>query len=201
MSVDIFALMKKEEEKKTLVKSYEILKFERNPLVPCKGVLARFDARISDVIPIIFIRHLGTSSYIPRENILTLKLHQRLITLYPDGRVALNAAWEERAARKVLEDVKELINEAYGELLREGMPTEEEVLRALKLSWSDVYELLPKTNCGECGYQTCSSFAAAVFRGEARLDTCKPLVARREESERRLAEAFSSRILRALGWR
>ena len=36
----------------------------------------------------------------------------------------------------------------------------------------DVFKLLPRTNCRECGFGTCLAFAAAVSRGESGLDRC-----------------------------
>ena len=39
----------------------------------------------------------------------------------------------------------------------------------------DIFKILEKSNCGECGFQTCLAFAAAVFRGEKRLEDCPRL--------------------------
>ncbi len=39
----------------------------------------------------------------------------------------------------------------------------------------EVYRLLPRTNCGECGISTCLAFAAAVLKGEKRPDDCPAL--------------------------
>ncbi len=39
----------------------------------------------------------------------------------------------------------------------------------------DVFKLLPKTNCKQCGYPTCLAYAAALRAGEARLEQCPPL--------------------------
>src|SRR5512139_1984263 len=36
----------------------------------------------------------------------------------------------------------------------------------------DVYQSLPKTNCGECGVRGCMAFAAAVLGGDKRLRDC-----------------------------
>lgn len=36
----------------------------------------------------------------------------------------------------------------------------------------DVFKLLDKSNCRECGAPTCLAFAAAVFKGEQRLNEC-----------------------------
>ena len=40
----------------------------------------------------------------------------------------------------------------------------------------DIYRLLPQTNCGECGYDTCMSFAAHLLDRSAKPTQCKPLV-------------------------
>lgn len=36
----------------------------------------------------------------------------------------------------------------------------------------DVYKLLPKTNCKECGYITCIAYAAGLIEGKADLSQC-----------------------------
>ncbi len=53
----------------------------------------------------------------------------------------------------------------------------------------DVYRLLPKTNCKECGEQTCMSFAFKLVKGEKRIEDCKPLLKPEfEENRKRLEE-------------
>ncbi|HIP58381.1 MAG TPA: hypothetical protein EYH00_03645 [Archaeoglobus profundus] len=39
----------------------------------------------------------------------------------------------------------------------------------------EIYELLPKQDCGACGYESCYECARAIAKGEATLDTCKVL--------------------------
>ncbi len=39
----------------------------------------------------------------------------------------------------------------------------------------DLFKLLPQTNCRDCRELTCLAFAAAVFRGEKRLEACPHL--------------------------
>jgi len=39
----------------------------------------------------------------------------------------------------------------------------------------DVYKYLPKTNCKECGEQTCMAFAVKLLNGEKDVKDCKPL--------------------------
>lgn len=54
------------------------------------------------------------------------------------------------------------------------------------LTGLEIYKLLPKTNCGECGVPTCLAFAMALAAGKTELDRC-PYVS--EESRAKLADA------------
>lgn len=45
-----------------------------------------------------------------------------------------------------------------------------------ELSPIDVYNLLPRTNCKECGEENCMAFAAKLVTHEAKLEQCKPLL-------------------------
>lgn len=41
-----------------------------------------------------------------------------------------------------------------------------------KLTGLDIYKLLPRTNCGDCGFSTCMAFAMQVAAKKAALDQC-----------------------------
>jgi len=45
----------------------------------------------------------------------------------------------------------------------------------------EVFKLLPRTNCKECGLASCMAFAAALAQGDKTLEKCPPLL----ESENR----------------
>src|SRR3972149_2477736 len=45
-----------------------------------------------------------------------------------------------------------------------------------ELSPIDVYKLLPKTNCKECGVENCMAFATKIVNREITIDECKPLL-------------------------
>jgi len=40
----------------------------------------------------------------------------------------------------------------------------------------DIYKLLPKTNCKECGLPTCMAFALALVKGDKNPKDCPPLL-------------------------
>ena len=43
------------------------------------------------------------------------------------------------------------------------------------VSLMELYQLLPKLNCKECGKPTCMAFASSLLSGEADLADCQPL--------------------------
>lgn len=51
-----------------------------------------------------------------------------------------------------------------------------------ELSPIDVYKLLPKTNCKECGVENCMAFATKIVNREVTLDQCKPLLKKENEN-------------------
>jgi acetyl-CoA decarbonylase/synthase, CODH/ACS complex subunit gamma len=50
-----------------------------------------------------------------------------------------------------------------------------------QLSPIDVYMLLPKTNCKECGEDNCMAFATKVVNREVSIDQCPPLLTKANE--------------------
>jgi acetyl-CoA decarbonylase/synthase complex subunit gamma len=60
------------------------------------------------------------------------------------------------------------------------------------LTGIEIFKLLPKTNCGECGVPTCLAFAMNLASGKADLSAC-PYVS--EESKSKLEEASAPPIL------
>jgi acetyl-CoA decarbonylase/synthase complex subunit gamma len=60
--------------------------------------------------------------------------------------------------------------------------TERQVKRGVKeLSPIDVYMLLPRTNCKECGETNCMAFAAKLVNREVSLEQCPPLLKKENE--------------------
>jgi acetyl-CoA decarbonylase/synthase complex subunit gamma len=59
------------------------------------------------------------------------------------------------------------------------------------LTGIQIFKLLPKTNCGECGSPTCLAFAMALAAGKAELDKC-PYVS--DEARAQLSEASAPPI-------
>jgi acetyl-CoA decarbonylase/synthase, CODH/ACS complex subunit gamma len=62
----------------------------------------------------------------------------------------------------------------------------------MALTGIDIFKLLPKTNCGDCGVPTCLAFAMALAAGKADLSKCPHLS---EAARSQLAEASAPPIL------
>ena len=50
-----------------------------------------------------------------------------------------------------------------------------------ELSPIDIYKLLPKINCKECGQDNCMAFATKIVNREINIDTCPPLLKKENE--------------------
>lgn len=61
----------------------------------------------------------------------------------------------------------------------------------MALTGLDIFKLLPKKNCGECGVPTCLAFAMKLASGQAEIDLC-PYVT--EETKEQLSEAAAPPI-------
>jgi len=60
--------------------------------------------------------------------------------------------------------------------------TEREIKKGIKeLSPIDVYMLLPRTNCKECGETNCMAFAAKVVNREVSIELCPPILEKKHE--------------------
>ena len=56
----------------------------------------------------------------------------------------------------------------------------------MALTGMDIFKLLPKTNCQDCGVATCLAFAMKLAAGQAELDACPHLS---DETRDKLEEA------------
>jgi acetyl-CoA decarbonylase/synthase complex subunit gamma len=62
----------------------------------------------------------------------------------------------------------------------------------MALTGIEIFKLLPKTNCGECGVPTCLAFAMNLAAGKAELSKC-PHVS--DEAKEKLSAASAPPIL------
>ena len=90
---------------------------------------------------------------------MTFKYYGRLITLH-SREVAVNALKDEEEADKILEWLKEQVNETW----KKRDQIEPRIDTLAKPRRLDILKLLPKTNCRECDQPTCMVFASLVAK-------------------------------------
>lgn len=111
-----------------------------------------------------------TAAYAGDRPALTFTKGARLVTVYP-RRVTIAKADDVDDAERVLAWLAERLNYVY-EHRGEIEPVYE---GKIKIKPLDIYGLLPKTNCRECGEQSCLAFALLLLQGKRRLEDCLPL--------------------------
>ena len=108
-------------------------------------------------------------SYSDRTGGLITQNGEIITTIYGTGKVSIRMIKNESEAREVLENLRNIINEA----IEKGVaPAPREKVR---VELMEIYKYLPQTNCGKCSEQSCYSFAIKLMAGEVTLDKCKLL--------------------------
>ncbi len=108
---------------------------------------------------------------------LTLKGSGKLITIH-SRKIAINALQDEEQAEKIVAWLQREINNAW-----ENRENIEPCLDGAKQpELFEVLKLLPKTNCRECGEQTCMVFSVRVMEGAKDHNNCPALVGERKEA-------------------
>ncbi|HDG97421.1 MAG TPA: Fe-S cluster protein [Desulfobacterales bacterium] len=154
-----------------VLKSYkkEIFRPECNPSFQSLHCIAYLDQDIGKVLPYLNAV-LGGFEYLKDPPAVTFRIHGKLITVHPD-KIAINALKDEPEADKILEWLKREINEAW-EKRDQITPSYE---GAPKPKVLEILKRLPKTNCRECGFPTCTVFAAKVAEGAKAPEDCPAL--------------------------
>lgn len=107
--------------------------------------------------------------YIDRTQSLMIHRDDNIITVYSSGKVSIGMIKNEIEAGKVLEELRNTINEA---IIKGVVPAPRE---KHKVEVMDIHRYLPQTNCGICKEQDCHSFAEKLMAGEVTLEKCKLL--------------------------
>ena len=144
-----------------------------NPSSQKVNGIADLSEDISEVLPYLNTALKGLQYY-AEEKILTAKRGGRLITFRP-RQIALTKLEDDKEAREVMEDLKQILNETYANKDRiKPTYTSRPIPRPL-----DVFKLLPGKNCKECGEPTCMAFALKLINDEVKLNQC-PLLSEKE---------------------
>jgi ArsR family metal-binding transcriptional regulator len=135
-------------------------------------VIGESDQALDGVMPLMNAVLPNVISYNPMAGILTLRRQPGLITFYPQ-RVMITQVADVAEGLELLAAARELVNRIW-ERRDEIQPKPEgrQVPRPL-----DIYELLPRSNCGACGEATCMAFAFGLLEARHRPEECAGLAA------------------------
>ena len=154
-----------------LVEDYRLEVFEPPciPGSPTWSAKAFLTKDISAVIPYLNAV-IKKAFYDPSTKTLIWRDGNRRIAVRPMEIGATSLADREEA-EKVIREIVDLINNTWDKR-NEITPSEEAKKPPTAM---EIYKLLPKTNCKECGASSCFVFATQLAGGEAELERCKPL--------------------------
>lgn len=161
---------------KPLIEDYEIELEDPAclPGAPVYAAKAHIHNDVSEVMPYlnaVFERaRYGTDN-----RYIIWKEGHRAYALRPHE-LAVSMIWERQQAHEFVQKAIARINEIWerrDEITPDYTPkTKPKVL--------DILKLLPKTNCGECGLQSCMAFAAELVEGNRFAEDCPPLAEDKE---------------------
>ena len=158
---------------------------ECNPSSQKVNAIADLSEDISEVLPYLNTLFKGRQ-YNPEERNLTVKRGGRFITFWP-RQIAITKLEDEKEAREVMEDLKQILNETYTNKDRiKPTYTSRPIPKPL-----EIFKLLPGKNCKECGEPTCMAFALKLVNDEVELNQCPLLLKKEFEVNRiKLKELF-----------
>ncbi|MFC1836173.1 (Fe-S)-binding protein [Thermodesulfobacteriota bacterium] len=96
-------------------------------------------------------------------------------------RIAADHLESREQAKEVIDELVKMVNETWEKRSEiEPDTTPRENLQPLEL-----FRLLPKTNCKECGESSCFNFALKLAAGQLELKKCAPIFAEEQYEEQR----------------
>jgi ArsR family metal-binding transcriptional regulator len=161
---------------KPLIEDYEIELEDPAclPGAPIYAAKAHIHNDVSEVMPYLNAV-LERAQYGADNRYIIWKEGDRAYALRPHE-LAVSMIWERQQAYEFVEKAIARINEIWerrDKITPDYTPkTKPRVL--------DILKLLPKTNCGECGLQSCMAFAAELVEGNRFPEDCPPLAEDKE---------------------
>ncbi len=143
---------------------------------PCNPGAERFAARasltvdISEVLPYLNASLPG-AIYMPEANALTWKKGGHVVSFHA-FEIAISDVEDREAAKEELQELVTLVNHTW--VNRSGIIKDTSTRK--RPAPMQIYQLLPNTNCKECGEATCYSFALKLAAGQRSLEECPPIL-------------------------
>lgn len=141
-------------------------------------VVATLSRDITELFPYLNT-YLKTAIYNKKVQTLTYNYGPKIIVLTAND-VKVSKLLNETDAFETLDYIKDFVNDCYDkkDIIK---PSDEK--RNLPSPF-DVYEVLPRLNCGKCGEATCMAFAAKMVAGKYKPTMCSQVTAKGNEKMR-----------------
>jgi len=127
------------------------------------------DTDIGEVLPYLNAR-LEKGDYDHAAGVLVWK-DQGHSYAFRRQEIKAGPARDREEARQLVDQAVALVNEVW----RERERIEPNYERRFVPNLMQVYRLLPRTNCGKCGFATCMAFAASLREAKTGLNSCPAL--------------------------
>lgn len=135
---------------------------------------------IDGLLPLVAAVSPNVVAFNPVAGQLTLRRRPGLITFYAD-KVMITQVTDIAEGLALLEAIRDLLNQCWAQRdTIQPVATARRQPRPL-----DVWELLPQTNCRQCGETTCLAFACALLLNKQTVAACQPLLAEVQFAQRR----------------
>ena len=158
-------------EPDTLIRGYELELCSPpcNPGADTWSARASLSVDINGVLP-YFNARFKTAEYDHRAGILIWKDKGHSFA-FRTREISATPAGDREEARQLIEEAVALVNETWATRDLIGADYTKRTVPDLM----SVYRLLPRTNCGKCGFPACMAFAAALRKGKTELSRCTDL--------------------------
>ena len=134
------------------------------------GATAEFEGDVSCVFPYLN-GAFPDCEYNPEARVVRLKSGGRVYAIHPS--MIMTSVKDISDAQTAFGHIRDVINQTW-EKRAEIVVRDTPRVRPPVL---EVYKLLPRTNCAQCGETTCMMFASKLAAGTARLEECTALEA------------------------
>jgi ArsR family metal-binding transcriptional regulator len=143
-------------------------------------VIAELNSDIAEIIPYMN-RITRGGIYNNNNQTLTVRDSGKLITFSPT-KISATRLKDIDEARFLFDDLVQQISQTYQD--RDNI--EPDTSRGVILQPLQVYKLLPKKNCGQCGDPTCMAFATKLTMDLANIQFCLPLFTEEYTEQKKL---------------
>lgn len=129
----------------------------------------KFNTDISPLFP--FINAVAEKpTYFDNPHYITFRFNGYRCALYPENGV-LSIVENQDHAIAAIEKLMEFLNDIHSR--KDSIRPDQKKFKNVPAL--NIYKLLPKTNCKECGFPTCMSFAGALGKSEIAFEKCPGL--------------------------